>query len=157
MRKSLIVIALLVLSMSAKADLDPLSFMLGEWRSKDFGKGATEFWTGSASSMAGVFRGELNDGRVITEFIQIEATDVGPVMRWNHYSEDYSRWETDPIEHHLKEIKPGYANFAMEQAVKGLPMNLIYSREGDVLTVWVGDLAADDQTGAFELKFERVN
>ena len=156
MKQSFLVAALLVLSMSAKADLDSLSFMLGEWRSADFGKGATEFWTGGGTSMAGVFRGELNDGRVITEFIQIEATEAGPVMRWNHYNENYSRWEAEPIEHHLKESKPGYANFAMKQAVKGLPMNLIYSQSGDELTIWVGDIGAEDQTGAFELKFRRM-
>ncbi len=134
---------------------NPLGFLLGHWQSEEFGQGATEFWTGDGSSMAGVFRGVLDNGRVITEFILIESNESGTIMRWNHFNEDFSRWEDAPIEHELLEIRPNYANFEMVQAEQGLPRNLVYAREGNTLTVWVGDLEAKDQRGAFEIKYQR--
>lgn len=138
------------------ADSNPLTFMLGRWHSDGFGQGAEEFWTGDSRSMAGVFRAVIGQDRVVTEFILIEHTATGAVMRWNHFNEDYSRWEAEPIEHHLIDVKPNYANFEMVAAKKGLPRNLIYSRQGDILTVWVGDLAAEDQAGAFQIEYKKV-
>lgn len=134
-----------------------LDFILGNWHSEGFGRGATELWTGDDSSLAGVFRGVLDDGRVITEFILIEINEDSATMRWNHFNEDFTRWETAPIEHVLVELKPDYANFEMPEAKKGLPRNLVYSREGDVLTVWVGDLNAKDQRGAFQVKYQLIS
>lgn len=156
MLRSLVLSLLLVLSLPAVADLDRLQFMLGRWQSDNFGQGAEEFWTGGDTSMAGLFRGVLPDGRVITEFILVEQGESGITMRWNHFNEDYSRWENDPIEHHLVESRSNYANFEMAETVKGLPKNLVYSRSGNELKVWVGDLGATDQGGAFELTFYRV-
>ena len=153
MGRFFLVFTFILLSATARADLDALGFLAGTWHSADFGKGASEVWVPGSSSMAGIFKGELNDGRVITEFMLIHSTDDGVVLRWNHFNQDFTRWEKVPIEHVLVEFRSNYANFQMTEPVKGLPRNLVYLRRGDELTVWVGDLSAEDQSGAFELMF----
>jgi hypothetical protein len=37
--------------------------------------------------------------------------------------------------------------------LESLPRNMVYSLRGDELSVWIGDLEAEDQSGAFELTF----
>ncbi|MFN3237946.1 MAG: DUF6265 family protein [Pseudomonadales bacterium] len=151
-----LILWMLISANPVAAESGPLDFMLGRWQATDFGQGAEEFWSGDASSLAGVFRGVLNDGRVITEFMLIEHDEGKYVLRWNHFNEDFSRWEAEPIEHELVGVETNYANFAMSKAVKGLPKNLVYRRTGDILTVWVGDLEATDTPGAFQLNYQRV-
>lgn len=153
MHRIFLAISLILLSAIARADLDALGFLAGTWHSSDLGKGVSEVWVPGSTSMAGIFKGELNDGRVITEFMLIHSTANGVVLRWNHFNQDYTRWEAAPIEHVLVETRSNYANFQMIESVKGLPRNLVYSRQGDELTVWIGDLSVEDQSSAFELTF----
>lgn len=148
----LLISVLLFSATALRADLSQLDFMVGNWISEDFGRGATENWARSDTSMAGMFYGTLNDGRVITEFMLIEKSGDEIVLRWNHFNEDYSRWESEPIEHYLVESSGNKAKFEMKPVVKGLPRHLIYTKEKDSLTVWVGD--DSNPTGAFELTFK---
>ncbi|MFT6645414.1 MAG: hypothetical protein ACJAX5_003061 [Patiriisocius sp.] len=153
MHRIFLATSLILLSAIARADLDALGFLAGTWHSSNFGKGASEVWTPCGTSIAGVFTGELNDGRVITELMPVDSTGDGVVLRWIHFNQDYSRWEKAPIEHVLVEIRSNYANFQMMDPVESLPRNMVYSLRGDELSVWIGDLEAEDQSGAFELTF----
>jgi hypothetical protein len=145
---------LFLLAQAARADLDSLTFMHGDWSGSSFGGSVSESWrfTGG-STMTGVFKAITGDNHEIIEFILIEESDQGVVMRWNHYRPDYSRWEDTVVEHRLVEAAENYAKFQISQTSEKLPTHMIYRRNEDTMRVWVGDLEASDPSGAFELIF----
>lgn len=146
----------LLFSSASHADIEKLGFLTGTWTGPAFGGTAKEVWQAPmAKTMVGTFSGVLRGGRPFFEFFIIEETDQGTVMRWNHYNADYTRWEESTNEHWLKEAGDNSVNFEMKTPVKGLPANIVYKVVGNELIIWVGDLNAEDKSGAIELRLSK--
>ncbi len=82
------------LAQDAFSDLSSLSFIEGYWRGENNGLVFEETWSNAAGGvMTGMARGVRDDKLVVLEYIIIEITPNGPVMRFKHLQPDYSHWD----------------------------------------------------------------
>lgn len=147
--------SVLLSCVAAAQSLDDLAFMEGRWDGED--GSYSEWWMPSdGRAMVATFRWTMEDQTVL-EFLVIEETEDGPVYRFSHFSPAYEIWEDDgPNVYALAEVQDNFASFRMPEPRDGVPAWLIYTREGDMLTI-----CADDEThvpgtcGGFELTLYR--
>ena len=111
------VLLLLISNLRAQAPvkhINDLSFMSGRWITKSAWGDMEENWsTPLGNSMMCSFRC-VKDGKVVFyEFIVIEQTPTGPVMKLRHFSPGNIAWEEKdkPYEYPLMFLEPDRARF----------------------------------------------
>lgn len=80
---------------AAKADLEQLDFLVGEWAGTGFGAECDEFWGAPAGNcMLGTFR-MVEDGELqFTEFCMIQKdSDNRILLRLKHFTAKFESWE----------------------------------------------------------------
>lgn len=118
----------------ATEELDRLHWLAGHWVSED---GAfEEHWLAPrGNTMTGSFRWVFPDGRVVLEYLVIEAGEAGVQMRFKHFNPDYSTWEAgEPNTYRLESLADGQALFLRSSDNDAAPLRYSYTREGDRLT-----------------------
>lgn len=99
---------------ASKTTLAELAFIAGTWQGK-LGEGTTEEqWNPpSGDSMMGMFRYVQNGKAAFYEFMLIEQTSDGPVLRLRHFNPRLIAWEdkTGTLNFPLVECRKNYAVF----------------------------------------------
>jgi len=132
-----------------------LGFIAGSWRGGVAGGMFDEQWSQpSADSMIGMFR-YMEGGKVkFYEFMAIEATDAGPVLRLRHFDPGLAAWEdkTAPL-------TLSVAGFTDNQVIfesSDKSTRLTYRRSSaDALTVLL-ERAAGGHSGKQEFNFTLI-
>ena len=138
---------------SATGELDRLGWLAGHWVSED---GAyEEHWLAPrGETMTGSFRWVFPDGRVVLEYLVIEAGEAGVQMRFKHFNPDYSTWEAgEPNTYRLESLDAGEALFVRTSENDSAPLRYTYTREGEALTFrGEGEAGAEPLILHFSLK-----
>lgn len=122
-----------------KATLDDLSFLTGSWRGTIGGDVVIEeVWSAPrGGSMMGMFRIIAGDKTTLYEFLAIEDSAAGPVLRFKHFSPGdglVSREEKhEAVTLALSSLVDGVATF--EGANAGKKLALVFKKSTDGLTV----------------------
>jgi hypothetical protein len=98
----------------AKVSLADLSFISGLWRAEFGGGLGEEYWSASSGdSMVGTFRFVKDDSAHFYEFMLIEQTNKGLVLRLKHFNPGLIGWEDKAQVHSypLIEFHKGLAVF----------------------------------------------
>lgn len=98
----------------AKVTLGDLSFITGLWRAEFGGGLGEEHWsTAAGDSMVGTFRFVKDDSAHFYEFMLIEETPKGLVLRLKHFNPELIGWEDKAQVHNypLIEFHKGLAVF----------------------------------------------
>jgi hypothetical protein len=100
---------------AATVSLDDLNWLVGHWQGEPPGGGlAEEVWTApAAGAMMGSFRWTRGEKVVVYEFLLLEETPEGLVLRLRHFSTGSKAWEEKdaPLDFHLTEGGPKSAVF----------------------------------------------
>ena len=101
---------------STDLSIDQLAFFAGHWSGEMFdGVGETAWFAPKSGTMLGAFR-LIKDGKtVFSQFMIVQETDNGVILRLEHYNNDYSTWEdargTGPFEFRLVSVEDQKAVF----------------------------------------------
>lgn len=134
--------------------LTELSWIAGEWLGDEGDTRIQEIWSQpDGGAMIGMFRLVQNDQPVFYEFMAIELTDGGPVMKIKHFNPDFVGWEEkqESVVLELKELTSRKAVFEAER--DGNPEFLTYERTGDALVLTLEKPAKDSRS---EFRFKRA-
>jgi hypothetical protein len=117
--------------------LQDLSWLVGHWQGEAPGGGVVEeVWTApAAGAMMGAFRWTGGDKVMVYEFLLVEETPEGLVLRLRHFGKGSVAWEDKetPLNFWAKSGGEGTATFEA-QTEKGW-LRLVLRREGEGLVV----------------------
>lgn len=136
------------------ATLADLAWIAGDWVGEEGDTRIEEIWSKpDGGAMMGMFRLVQNDQPVFYEFMAIELTDGGPVMKIKHFNPDFVGWEEkqESVVLELKELTSRKAVFEAER--DGNPEFLTYERTGDALVLTLEKPAKDSRS---EFRFKRA-
>ena len=139
---------------TASESLTDLAWIAGEWVGAEGDTRIEEIWSKpDGGVMMGMFRLVQNDEPVFYEFMVIELTDGGPIMKIKHFSPDFVGWEErqESVLFEMKELKSGKAVFEAER--DGNLEFLTYERTGDGLVLTLEKPAKDSTS---EFRFHRA-
>jgi len=134
--------------------LADLAWIAGDWVGEEGDTRIEEIWSKpDGGAMMGMFRLVQNDQPVFYEFMSIELTDGGPVMKIKHFNPDFVGWEEkqESVVLELKELTTHKVIFEAER--DGNPEFLTYELTGDVLVVTLEKPAKDSRS---EFRFQRA-
>ncbi|MBI4747052.1 MAG: hypothetical protein HY774_01065 [Acidobacteria bacterium] len=140
---------------ASQPTLAELAFIAGTWQG-ELGGGATEEqWNPpSGDSMMGMFRYVQNGKAVFYEFMLIEQTPDGPVLRLRHFNPRLVAWEdkTGTLNFPLVEFRKNYAVFDHDSKER-----LIFHRKSaDSLTITLEKTKDGQKTAeAFNYKLKK--
>lgn len=132
-----------------EASLDDLAFLEGHWRGGGDGFTFEETWHGAeAGVMTGMARG-ISDGEIrVLEYVIISEDADGLVLRYKHYTPDYSTWEQDgPIVLPLTAAGENDVTFSADppsQSVKSIRFRMT---DADTLQADVGLIQDGEKSG----------
>lgn len=79
---------------AASSDLSAVAFLEGQWRGDNGGLIFEETWNAPAGGvMTAMARGVREGELAVLEYLIVENTDQGPVLRFKHFHADYRNWE----------------------------------------------------------------
>jgi hypothetical protein len=108
--------------------LSDLDFMTGHWVAPT-SNNAEEVWLAAkGGTMTGSFRWVIPNGPHVLEYLVIQETEQGVVLRFKHLRPDYSAWEETPNYYELTEAQKGRAVFTNRGDNKRVPERMIYTR-----------------------------
>ena len=140
----------------ATAPLSALRFISGVWQGELAGGQIEEIWsTPNGDNMMGMFRLLNAEKSVFYEFMVIEQSSTGPVLRIKHFHPGLRGWEEKDEVHNfpLGELWPHKAVFEN----KTLDKKLIYERsQTDSLFVTL-DEPADGQRKTTTFRFKKIS
>lgn len=125
-------------------EISALGFMAGHWVSPD-NNDAEEVWLAPrAGSMAGSFRVAIPEGHHVLEYLVIQQTETGVVLRFKHYRPDYSTWEQQANVYELTEAENNRAVFVLTSENKNVPQRMIYTSPAADQLNFVGESAGKE-------------
>jgi len=132
-----------------------LAFLAGRWQGGVAGGLFDEEWSSpSADSMMGMFR-YMENGKVqFYEFMTIEATPAGPVLRLRHFDPGLAAWEDKDAA-----LSFPVTSFAENQVVFATPdksTKLTYRRSGTDSLVAILERSASGHKGKQEFDFALI-
>jgi hypothetical protein len=134
--------------------LSDLEFMSGHWVAPS-SNGAEEVWLAAkGGTMTGSFRWVVPDGPHVLEYLVIQETEQGVVLRFKHMRPDYSAWEENPNYYELTEARTGRAVFTNRGENKRVPDRMIYTQPAANELHFRGESSGDDEP--LILKFVRA-
>jgi hypothetical protein len=124
---------LLIAPGALASELEKLGWLAGHWVSPD--EAAEEVWLEPrGGTMAGSFRWVFPNGRQVLEYLVIEETEDGVMLRFKHFNTDFEPWEKDqPNTYRMRSVDQQQAEFDLINDNPGVPRQLTYVREGDTL------------------------
>lgn len=130
-----------------------MAWITGEWVGGDEDSLIEEHWSVPAGdSMMGMFR-LLQGGEVVFyEFMSIEGSPKGPVLRIKHYHQALKGWEEKDDSVVFDLIELGELRAVFETEVEGDPEQLVYERAGDELVITLLKPAKDSRS---EFRYQR--
>jgi hypothetical protein len=144
MKPRMLLLYLWLLAPGALAgDLDRLGWMAGHWTSLD--GAAEEVWLEPrGGTMTGSFRWLFPNRRQVLEYIVIEETAEGVLLRFKHYDSNFEPWEKDePNIYRMQSLTETSVSFELLNEQPRVPRYLRYHRRGDTLT-FLGESPGDD-------------
>lgn len=134
--------------------LSDLDFMTGHWVAPS-SDSAEEVWLAPmGETMTGSFRWVIPNGPTVLEYIVIQETDQGVVLRFKHLRPDYSAWEETPNYYELTETGKGRAVFTNRGENKRVPERMIYTQPAADKLHFRGESSGGDEP--LILKFIKV-
>jgi hypothetical protein len=134
--------------------LSDLAFMTGHWVAPA-SDGAEEVWLAAKDgTKTGSFRWAIPNGPHVLEYIIIQETEKGVVLRFKHMRPDYSSWEDKPNYYELTEAREGRAVFTNRGENRNVPERMIYTRPAANELHFRGESSGDDEP--VMLKFVRA-
>lgn len=134
--------------------LSDLDFMTGHWVSPS-SNNAEEVWLAAkGGTMTGSFRWVVPNGPHVLEYLVIQETEQGVVLRFKHLRPDYSAWEETPNYYELTETQTGLAVFTNRGDNKHVPERMIYTQPAANELHFRGESSGDDEP--LILKFVRA-
>jgi hypothetical protein len=134
--------------------LSDLDFLAGHWVAPS-SDGAEEVWLAAkGGTMTGSFRWVIPNGPHVLEYIIIQETEQGVVLRFKHLRPDYSTWEETPNYYELTETQNGRAVFTNRGDNKRAPDRMIYTRPAANKLHFRGESSGEDEP--LILKFIRA-
>ena len=130
----ILTLCLLLIAPGALAsELEKLGWLSGHWVSPD--GAAEEVWLEPrGGTMAGSFRWVFPDGRQVLEYLVIEETEDGVLLRFKHFNTDFEPWEKDqPNTYRMRSVDQRQAKFDLISDNPGVPRRMTYVRDGDTL------------------------
>lgn len=124
-----------------------LGWIAGDWHGTMGESEVEEIWSEpAADTMMAMFRWHGGGKIRLYEFMAIEATDAGPVLRLKHFSHGLRGWEEkdDSLAFKLIEAAGQRAVFRYETETE--TTDLVYERDGDGLTVTLHKRVGDKET-----------
>lgn len=120
----------------SSTNVDDLGWIAGNWEGEIFGGPIQEMWTApKGGSMAGVSRMGATAKRATYEALLIETIDGKPTMFLRHFSSQLTGREgKDAMKYPLESLDKQTAVFKTADT-KLTFQEIVYSRDGDVLTV----------------------
>ncbi len=138
-----------------KPDLAALAFMVGHWTSPG-SNNAEEVWLAANSgTMTGSFRWVIPGGPHVLEYLVIQQTERGVVLRFKHFRPDYSTWEEEANYYELLEAENNRAVFVSRGDNQRVPERMIYSSTAPGHLQFRGETKGDDKP--LILEFVRKN
>jgi hypothetical protein len=134
--------------------LADVAWITGSWVGIEADSRIEEHWSEAAGgSMVGSFRMVRGDKAVFYEFMLIEQTDDGVVLRIKHFSPGLDGWEAkdESLDLDLTMTQEGKAVFETE--VDGDPERLVYEKTPTGGLIILLEKPAKDSTSEF--RFER--
>lgn len=122
----------------ARHSLADLAWIAGDWRSEFGDNVLQEHWDGPiGDSMMGMFRWVRGGKLWITEHVTVVDDGERIAYRFRHFSRELSAWEDkdDPITFELLSVTDGHAVFENPNPPRNRPKRILYTRDGDTLTV----------------------
>jgi len=117
-----------------------LAWLAGRWVGNVGEDTIEESWNPPIGDcMVGSFRWVKKDAVWMYELLTVAEENGSLVLRFRHFDRGLIPWEEKekPLTFHLKSIKDGEAVFTINDPAN--PWTLVYRREGNKLTVAVGD------------------
>ncbi|MEM7581971.1 MAG: DUF6265 family protein [Acidobacteriota bacterium] len=137
---SLAVLFLLLLPLVAGAEatetpasVAELEWLVGHWRGELGGGTIEEYWsTTGGGAIMGSFRWFTEDEVRFYEFILIEPSPTGPVLRIKHFNPGLQGWEekNETVDFHLAEHRDGLAVFERDPAIEDSQLVYTLKSEG---------------------------
>ncbi len=125
--------------------LSDLDFMTGHWVSPS-SDGAEEVWLAAkGGTMTGSFRWVVPNGPHVLEYIVIQETEQGVVLRFKHLRPDYTAWEETPNYYELTETQKGRAVFTNRGDNKHVPERMIYTQPAANELHFRGESSGEDE------------
>ena len=116
-----------VVAQTAAPQLPDLDFMTGHWVAPS-SNNAEEVWLAAkGGTMTGSFRWAIPNGPHVLEYLVIQQTEQGVVLRFKHLRPDYSAWEETPNYYELTALSKGRAVFTNRGDNKRVPERMIYT------------------------------
>ena len=160
MRSIFLVAAMMMQIASVQAGaLKDLAFLEGNWRGGSDSFVFEEYWwPAEGGVMTGMARGVREGELAVLEYIIIEETEDGAVMRFKHFNADYSNWEGEeigPITLSLARAEPNDVVFeALENDAHVSAIRYYVDDDGRLHADVT--LIEDGNKGGFSLVFEKV-
>lgn len=125
------------------SELEKLGWLSGHWVSAD--GAAEEVWLEPrGGTLPGSFRWIFPNGRQVLEYLVIEETGDGVVLRFKHFETNFEPWEKDePNSYRLQSMDGQRASFERISGNAKVPQFLHYSRDGSRLE-FRGETEGDD-------------
>lgn len=136
---------------ASKTRLADLSFIAGTWQGELGGGTTEEQWNPpSGDSMMGMFRYVQNGKAAFYEFMLIEQTPDGPVLRLRHFNPRLIAWEdkTGTLSFPLVEFRKNYAVFDHDSRER-----LIFHRKSTTSMTITLEKIADGQKTAEDFHY----
>jgi hypothetical protein len=139
---------------SSKHTLEDLAWISGSWRGVEGDTRIEEHWSESTGgSMMGSFKMVKSDEAVFYEFMLIEQSASGPVLRIKHFSPGLDGWETKDESVDLDLVEAGPDRAIFETVRDGNTERIIYSKTAAGGLIITLEKPAKDSTTEF--RFER--
>ena len=144
----------IALAETTSPQLSDLDFMTGHWVAPS-SNNAEEVWLAAkGGTMTGSFRWVVPNGPHVLEYLVIQETEQGVVLRFKHLRPDYSAWEETPNYYELTETQNGRAVFTHRGENKRVPERMIYTRPAANKLHFRGETSGEDEP--LILKFVRA-
>lgn len=139
------------------AGIGALGFLEGHWIGGSETFMFEEVWTAPlGDTMTGIARGVRDGQTIVLEFIVIEQTNDGVVMRFKHFNPDYSTWEEDgPIELVMTQTAERDFIFKAEDPAAEVKSIRYFSSDDNALQVDVVSIE-NGKPDAFTLVFNKA-
>ncbi len=144
---------------SVSFDLSALTFLEGDWRGDNDGLVFEESWSNARGEvMTGMARGLRGDRLAVLEYIIVEMTAIGPILRFKHFNADYSNWEGEetPVTLSLVRVREkDVVFFSQEPSAVVQRLRYFINAEGRLQSDIT--LLRNGQSDMFSLQFDRVS
>lgn len=154
--RTIMMLALLLAPAPPPASLDQLSWIAGHWEGEIGGAVSEEIWSApTGDTMMGMWR-LVKDGKArVYEFLVIEQSATGPVLRFRHFNPGLVGWEEKETPLVLPLVRHSETEAVFDNGDAAKPLRLIYKRPSASELVVVLERMEQGKLASTEFRYRR--